>query len=248
MGNYKFIIIDARSDGRPRNRANPVALSIPDAVKELTRDKAKGFLQFALRVLDRDQFAPILCEHDTAQSPEISAMFEAVDWKSAEQIGTEFLTDAKNAYEYVKMVGAPVPELEPLIAADCRCAYLYAMNVVGAFQAGEKAIAGDLRSSVDYSERVGVRIMPAEDNIAKVDSLAARYGVAMGKHRLWGSWTEDELVRSPVWIYQYAKDHVGGPLPETLHNAMHLLSVQHSDNEWIKKYFSVKKYRPKGAK
>ena len=248
MGACRFIIIDAGTHGRPRNRARPVVVSIPDTVKDPGREKAKEFIQFALRVTGQDQYVPILCEHDTAQSPEISAMFAAVDWASAERIGTDFLTNAEFAYEYVKMVGAPVPELEPLIAADCRCAYLYAMNVVGAFQAGEKAIAGDLRSSVDYSERVGVRIMPAEDNIAKVDSLAARYGVAMGKHRLWGSWTEDELVRSPVWIYQYAKDHVGGPLPETLHNAMHLLSIQHSVNEWIKKYFSAKKYRPKGTK
>lgn len=249
MGTCKFIIIDAGSRGRPRNRARPVVVSIPDAVKDPSREKAKEFLQFALRMIEQNQYAPILCEHDTAQSPEISAMFAAVDWASAERFGTEFLTNAKAAYEYVMMVGGdPVPELEPLIAGDPLCAYRYAVDVVGAFPAGEKAISGDLLRSVNYSNSVRARIRPAEDGIAKDDNLALKYGLIMKKHDLWGSWTEDELFRSPVWIYQYAKDHVGGPLPETLDNAMHMLSISHPDNEWIKKYFSAKKYRPKGTK
>ena len=56
-------------------------------------------------------------------------------------------------------------------------------------------------------------------------------------------WSEDDLAKSPVWMYQYAKDHLGGRLPDCLHNRMQLMSFSDmSGNKWLKKYLGAKKY------
>lgn len=247
MGRHRFILINAGYETRPRNRARPVVLEIPDSVKELTREKAREFVLFALRSSGASSYPAVLCEHDTEQSPEISAMFNAVDWDSAEEIGNEPPTKPHDAFNYVKMVNAPVPELETLIASVPDLAYQYAVGFAGWFPLGERSIAKNPSNSLNYSESVGVRIRDAEDTFAENDTFAAKYGTIMKKHDLWGSWTEDELARTPVWMYQYAKDHMNGALPESLHNLMYLKGVVDPDNVWIKKYFKAKKYRISGA-
>lgn len=247
MGRHRFILISTGYETRPRNRARAVVLEIPDSVKDLTREKAKEFVLFALRSSGTSSYPTVLCEHDTVHSPEISAMFDSVDWDSAEEIGDELPTKPHDAFNYIKMVDAPVLELEPLIASVPDLAYLYAMNFAGRFPAGERAIAKNPSNSLNYASSLGTRIRDAEDMIAENDSFAAKYGLTMKKHELWDSWTEEELSRTPVWMYQYAKDHMNGALPESLHNLMYLKSVTDPDNLWIKKYFKAKKYRISGV-
>lgn len=246
MGRHRFILISAGYETRPRNRAKPVVLEIPDSVKDLTRERAKEFVLFALRSSGASSYPTVLCEHDTARSPEISAMFGSVDWDSAELIGDELPTKPHDAFNYIKMVDAPVPELEPLIASVPDLAYLYAMNFAGLFQAGEWAIAKNPSNSLNYAGGLGTRIRDAEDMLAEDDTFAAKYGTIMTKHELWDSWTKEELARSTVWMYQYAKDYIKGPLPDELRNLMYLKSVVEPDNVWIKKYFKAKKYRISG--
>jgi hypothetical protein len=241
MARHRFILVNGGHTARPGNRAKPVVLDIPESVREVTRDKAREFLLFALRS-SGNSYPTVLCEHDTAHSPEISAMFAAADWASAEVVG-EPPRNAHEAINYVRMVGAPVPELEPVIAGNTALAYRYAVEFAGAFPAGEAAMALDPLVSLNYAEAVGARFRLAEDAISEDENLASRYGLLMKKHNLWGSWTEEDLARSPVWMYQYAKDHLGGALPGNLHNLMYLKSVMDSDNRWIKKYFKAKKYR-----
>lgn len=247
MGMHRFILISAGYETRPRNRARPVVLEIPDSVNDLTRERAKEFVLFALRSSGASSYPTILCEHDTAQSPEILAMFSAVDWDLAEEIGNEPLTNATDAYDFVKMVDAPVPELESLIASVPDLAYLYAMNFVGPFPAGERAIAGNPSNSLNYAGGLGTRIRDAEDTLAENDTFAAKYGTIMTKHELWDSWTKEEIARSTVWMYQYAKDYMKGPLPDELRSLMYLKSVVEPDNMWIKKYFKANKYRTGGS-
>lgn len=241
MATHKFILVNGGRIARPGNRAKPVILDIPESVKEVTRDKAKDFLLFALRS-SGNSYPTILCEHDTAHSPEISAMFAAADWDSAEVVG-EPPRNAHEALNYVKMVGSPVPELESIIAGHTALACHYAVEFAGVFPAGEEAIALDPLVSLRYTEATGTRIRAAEDAVSKDDNIASRYGLLMKKFELWNSWTEEELSKSPVWMYQYAKDHMKGALPGSLHNLMYLKSVTDSDNKWIKKYFKAKKYR-----
>lgn len=47
----------------------------------------------------------------------------------------------------------------------------------------------------------------------------------------WDSWTEDELLQNPMWIYLFWR--ANGSIPESLHNAM----VLSGDNEYVKRYF-----------
>jgi hypothetical protein len=47
----------------------------------------------------------------------------------------------------------------------------------------------------------------------------------------WDSWTEDELLQDPMWIYLFWR--ANGSIPESLHNAM----VLSGDNEYVKRYF-----------
>jgi len=47
----------------------------------------------------------------------------------------------------------------------------------------------------------------------------------------WDSWTEDELLQDPMWIYFFWK--ANGSIPDSLHNAM----VLSRDNEYVRRYF-----------
>lgn len=238
--------MDVSSDPKPRNRVRPMVLKVPEEAAKLDRMRAREFAMFAIKSWGQS-YPFVVCEHDAADSPEIGAMFGAVDWAGVEEVGIEPPTSPHEAYNYVKMVGAPVPELEGVIAASASLAYQYAVDFLGKpFPAGEEAISKDMIKSLNYSSVLGCRIRPAEDEISGDETLAERYGATMRKHMLWGSWGEDELARSPVWMYQYAKDHLGGPLPDGMRNRMYLMSVADPSNKWIKKYFKAKKYRING--
>lgn len=48
----------------------------------------------------------------------------------------------------------------------------------------------------------------------------------------WDSWTEDELLQNPMWIYFFWR--ANGSIPESLHTAMVLSG---GDNKYVKRYF-----------
>ena len=48
----------------------------------------------------------------------------------------------------------------------------------------------------------------------------------------WDSWTEDELLQDPMWIYFFWR--ANGSMPESLHTAMVLSG---GDNKYVKRYF-----------
>lgn len=246
MPNHRFLLVDASSDPRPRNRVRPMVLNVPDAAGTLDRARAREFAMYATKSCEVSH-PFVICEHDMDKSPEIRAMFGAVDWACVEEVGIEPPKTPQEAYNYVRMVGGPVPEVESVIATSPSLAYQYAVDILcKPFPAGEETISRDPLKSLNYSVVLGCRIRPAEDKFAGDETFATSYGVAMGRHKLWESWKEDELARSPAWMYQYAKDHLKGPLPGNLHNRMYLMSVADPSNKWIKKYFGAKKYRSKG--
>lgn len=247
----KFILLDSERDEEPRNRAMPVSVSLPGDIPHPSPDKIKDWVTKLVSKQGPSSWRWIrklvLSERDAELSPEIRKMFEFVDWDAVPPLSSQVpeCSDPAEAMEYVKIVGAPVPALEDVISSDTTCSYRYAMDYAGKFPKGEPAIAKDILKSLNYANSIGTRIKPAEEKISKDEKSAFNYGEVMRKNNLWNSWEEDDLMKSPVWMYQYAKDHVGGVLPDHLHNAMHMMSITMPSNKWIKKYFGAKKYRPK---
>lgn len=247
-GPARFIIMDVdSSDSDPRNRTLPVILDVPEEIGSFSDKGAKEILLKVVvqKIPERrwrwnKKFA--ISESDSELSPEISMMFSFVDWNSAPRIWFDAPSDPSEALNYVKTVGL-APSVEHLLASNSATAYQYSMDILeGKFLLGEKAIAEDPVWSVNYAKKSKSRIVAAEGGISESEELAFIYGKIMKEHGLWGSWSEDEVSRSPVWMYQYAKDYVGGPLPEMLHTKMHLGAFSDSDNKWIKKYLGAKKY------
>lgn len=64
----------------------------------------------------------------------------------------------------------------------------------------------------------------------------------------WLSFTDEELLRSPVFMFHYAKDVCKGRLPEHLDNAMNMMSFNMPDNAFVKRYFATKRYRVRSSK
>lgn len=250
MTTLKFIVIDTDREETPRNRAFPVAISLPEGMPPPPDEKIKDWAAGVVTRKVRDWRwvkKVVLSERDASFSPEIGRMFHSVDWEGLTPLEVEIPESPAEAYEYAKLVGGPVPCLEKVIAGETLSSYRYAMDLSDSgFPMGEAAIANDALKSLNYARKAKKRIRCAEDTISSDERFAFQYGEIMRNNGLWASWTDEEVARSTVWMYQYAKDHVGGPLPETLHNAMHLTSITRPGDKWINKYFSAKKYRPKG--
>ena len=51
----------------------------------------------------------------------------------------------------------------------------------------------------------------------------------------WDSWTEDELLGDPMWIYFFWK--ANGSIPESLHSSMVLSSYESPEDEYVRRYF-----------
>lgn len=64
----------------------------------------------------------------------------------------------------------------------------------------------------------------------------------------WSDWAAEDLIREPCWMFYYAKNVCKGRLPEVLDNAMTMKSFQDSDDPWVKRYFSTKRYRVRNRK
>lgn len=251
MSLFKFIVMDIETSSDPRDRALPIILAVPDDVESPEDHKAKelvlkAIIQNCPRRIWRWNRKCAFSENDAALSPTINSMFQNIDWNSVEHIWLNLPDNSSEAYDYVKLVG-PAKSVENLIAKDTHSAYRYAMDILkGRFPEGEEAIGKDAIKSLNYADMAKCRVVSGEDLIAKMENLSFQYGKIMKKYDLWGSWSEDEVAKSPVWMYQYAKDHTKGPLPDSLHNKMHLLSFSEIEcDKWLKKYLGAKKYKKK---
>lgn len=64
----------------------------------------------------------------------------------------------------------------------------------------------------------------------------------------WIEWTEEELVVSPVYMFNYALKVCKGRLPDHLDNAMNMESFKNPDSKYVKRYFKTKRYRVRSGK
>ena len=248
MKGIRFVILDVDLNSEVGNRTLPAILAVPDDVSLPDDSKSKDLMLRAIKQscphrLWRWNRKCALSENDAASSPLIKSMFEAVDWSSVEPLWLTMPDNPSEAYDYVNLVG-PSREVENLLAKDTFASYKYAIEILrGRFPDGEEAIGKDAIKSINYADFTKRRLIQGEGLISEHEGLSFEYGKIMKKHNLWNSWTEEELARSPVWMYQYAKDHARGRLCDILDSRMHLLSFENSENKWIKKYLGAKKYQ-----
>ena len=71
----------------------------------------------------------------------------------------------------------------------------------------------------------------------------SRYALPYAKNVLPDRWDATVAKKCPCWLYYYAKDVIGGKLPEELHNLMTAAGIKDSNDPWVTKYFGVKKYQ-----
>lgn len=91
------------------------------------------------------------------------------------------------------------------------------------------------------------RVRELEPKIAESESNAERY-VKKCEDIDWISWTEEELVVSPVFMFNYALKVCKGRLPDHLDNAMNMESFKNPDSKYVKRYFGTKRYRIRSGK
>jgi hypothetical protein len=242
----RFLVVDT-DDHEPRDRILPVILDVPEDIEKPNDQLAKNLIIKAINQNHphrewRWNRKIALSEEDASRSIPLQKMFESVNWDAIESFWLTSPENAREAQEYVGLVG-PSQSVEPILATDTFTAYKYAMDVLKTrFPEGELAISKDAVKSINYANMAGCRMIFAEDLISKHEGLSLEYGKVMKKHDLWNLWSEDDVSKSPVWMYLYAKDHIKGRLPDTLHNKMHLMSFENSENKWVKKYLKAKKY------
>lgn len=185
-------------------------------------------------------------EFDARNDVLFQKFFEVVDWDSVEPSWLKKPRNSDQAGDYCEKVRQPVPEYEHLLAKDAGNSYNYAISCLGErFVLGEPEIAKDTYYSIQYCERFNCRLREAEPMLALNKSDAENYAGLMRRKELWADWTVEDLSRSPVWLFNYAKDYVKGPLPDHLHSVMMLFSFNDSKNEYVQRYFKTKRYQPK---
>ena len=91
------------------------------------------------------------------------------------------------------------------------------------------------------------RVREFEPKFAECEGAAASY-IKRCVNLDWISWTEEELVISPVFMWNYALKVCKGRLPDHLDNAMLLASYKTPDSEYVKRYFKTKRYRIRSGK
>jgi len=207
---------------------------------------------------------------ENRDEPTIKAMFASIDWDKVAPRWFDAPETSDQAWGLIKRLKVRVPEFEPTIAKCASRSVEYAKFTKERFELGEDAISLNGSQSCIYSIFLGERFEKgepaiaadqpeviltyakdvlkdrfkiAEDKISCVDYVAAEYGDLMRDQDLWGSWTKEEVKRSPVWLYQYAKDYIKGKLPEDMHVRMLAYGVTNPNNEWIRKYSVAKKYK-----
>lgn len=91
------------------------------------------------------------------------------------------------------------------------------------------------------------RVKDFESHFAGEEEIAEIY-VKRCRDINWIEWTEQELIRSPVYMFNYAMKVCKGRLPDNLDNAMHMLSFKDPDSKYVKRYCKTKRYRIKSGK
>ena len=126
-------------------------------------------------------------------------------------------------------------DAEEWIKKDPCCAYSYCLAVMG----GERWIEAEefiQKSPVwagAYAEKIiKGRWEEAEDRIAKDDDAAEDYCRFAIKGD-WGGWTDNQISRSTVWMYFYAKK-LGFMLPEKMHE--HMMKRRGRKEDCVLKY------------
>jgi hypothetical protein len=91
------------------------------------------------------------------------------------------------------------------------------------------------------------RVRDLEPKIAEDEGTAERY-VKKCRNINWIEWTEEELVVSPVFMFNYALKVCKGRLPDHLDSAMNMESFKNPDSKYVKRYFKTKRYRIRSGK
>lgn len=91
------------------------------------------------------------------------------------------------------------------------------------------------------------RVRELEPKFAESESNAERY-VKKCENIDWISWTDEELLVSPVFMFNYACKVCKGRLPDHLDNAMNMESFKNPDSKYVKRYFGTKRYRIRSGK
>lgn len=243
MPNFKVICVD-RSKGWNNADVRPFVVSVPDSIGNVDDSKVKNWalrLQWSEDGVRRwTQTQTYFTEGDGKSSPIVKSMFESVDWNSVSPSWFKEPSNSEEALDYARTVGCRVKEYEHLIAQDSNASFSYSCEIDDPFPAGEGLIAKDLSLSIRYADAHGIRMMEAEDKISENEAAAEEYGEVMNSFRLWDTWKEEEVTRSPAWVYMYSRKR---KVPESIHNAMVMFSFRDAGNKWVKKYFGKKKNR-----
>lgn len=243
MPDFKVICVD-RSEGWHAADVRPFIVSVPDSITNANDSKVRNWalrLQWSEDGIRRwSQTQTYFTEGDAKTQPIIKSMFESVDWNSVSRSWFKEPSNPEEALEYARIVGCRVEEYEHLIAQDSEASFSYSCEIDNPFPAGEQLIAKDPTLSIRYADAHGMRMITAEDKISENDVAAEDYGKIMNSFSLWDTWQEDEVTRSPVWIYMYSRKI---KVPESIHNAMVMFSFRDATNKWVRKYFGKKKSR-----
>ena len=92
-----------------------------------------------------------------------------------------------------------------------------------------------------------VRELETHPHFLGDESDAERY-VKKCRNIDWISWTDEELVANPVFMFNYALKVCKGRLPDHLDSAMNMASFKNPDSKYVKRYFKTKRYRVRSGK
>ena len=258
----RFLVLDAsdsfnyiRADQKKKMGAKfcPVFLSVPDNIFSSCKNIEDRLEDWVKKIYAQNNnlqlwsghYLAVMNEEQCNSNEQMGLVFNSYNWNNVPPSWLNVPSDATTAITFVKDVGVNLPEFEPVISQEPKTSYEYAVILKNRFEMGEPAIAKDAGLSCRYAKEViGGRFLLGEPIIASVDRAADLYAEKIREWRLWGEFSHETVMMSPVWMYHYAKDCCGGRLPENLHNRMLMLSVMDSSNYWVKRY-SAKKYQKK---
>ena len=138
------------------------------------------------------------------------------------------------AYRYCKeVINRRWYAAEEAIKKDCRSSCGYAKDLIkGRWHEAEKIIAKAPDWATVYAEDVlKSRFVDAEAAIARNDNAALNYYHFVIKGD-WRGWSDKQIMRSDVWMYQFAKS-LGCMLPKELHEQMILRNPK---REYVARY------------
>lgn len=142
------------------------------------------------------------------------------DWDSVSPVWLDDPKDFNELIEYVRLLQVRTEHFEHIIKTPTE--------------------------AMDYIHELDIQERCFEDIICKDDEIAYEYMTHTGFiDGFDGWWTLDEVVRSPVWIYYYAKKH---GYNEILYNAMMVIGLGKPDNKYFKKFMNTRRFVPKESR